>query len=265
METRIEHGLSNYDYHAGSELSKSGLDRLQKSIKHFKTAFNSQTQAMLEGSALHKLVLEPESFFLEYAIAPDVDKRTKAGKTEWAEFAAENEGKELLTSKQMEQIGSMNDAVFGHPLARTLLTGGEAEVSYFWEREGIPCKCRPDYLIDGDEGEILIDLKSTLDASPKGFIKSIANFRYDVQASWYMDGVEAVTGVLPEEFIFVAVEKTAPYAVACYTLDVMSLSYGEAKATRDFNKFKGWVEGEADQWEGYNPELVELQLPPWAV
>ena len=37
-------------------------------------------------TAAHKYMLEKEDFYSEFSIAPNVDRRTKAGKEQWQQF-----------------------------------------------------------------------------------------------------------------------------------------------------------------------------------
>ena len=83
-------------------LSYSSIKQFAKSPNHFLQYINREqetTPAMIKGSAFHVLTLEPDKFLDQYAIAPKVDRRTKAGKETWANFSSENEGKQILTSQ----------------------------------------------------------------------------------------------------------------------------------------------------------------------
>ena len=62
------------------------------------------------GSALHCAVLEHSTFNDRYIVEPDVDKRTKAGKEEYAVFlhAMEKKGSPIiLTQNQLETVNKM--------------------------------------------------------------------------------------------------------------------------------------------------------------
>ena len=86
-EQRVKHplgttikGLPIKDYHARAEISKSDLDLLAKSPYHFKFKDEFEkpdSKALTLGSAVHKLVLEPQDFFKEFAAEPKADKLTK--------------------------------------------------------------------------------------------------------------------------------------------------------------------------------------------
>lgn len=255
--------MTNTEYHADAAISKSDLDLINRSpayYRYVKENPREQTAAMLFGSAVHKLVLEPESFDGEYAVAPLADRRTKAGKETWSEFAKGLNGKTVIDSAAYEAARLAASAVMEHPAAAKLLQGGQAELSYFWEENGVKCKCRPDYL--REDVKCVIDLKTTQNASPESFIKSAYDYRYHVQAAWYLRGLRAC-GVDAENFIFVAVEKEPPYTVCVYAADELMLRLGSDTAAENFNTFCGCMR--SDNWYGYEetPAIHSLSLPDW--
>jgi len=125
----------------------------------------------------------------------------------------------------------------------------------FFKAEGTPCKVRPD-LYNKDSG-IVLDLKTTIDASPKGFAKSVRQYGYLFQAAWYMTALRAM-GERPKQFVFLVVEKSAPYATACYTLDNADI---EREVPRVLEACK--IYGEClrtDVWPGYSDDIKTLDL-----
>ena len=268
--SEVIEGMEAEEYHSHSAISKSDLDRITRSIAHYLTGFGPTTAAMTEGSAVHTAVLEPDQFRHRYAIDPGLDKRTKIGKEAYKAFAEENRGATILSQDQNERVTAMRDAVMAHPIASSVLApGGMAETSVFWHEqddEVVQCKARPDY-ITGSEQEsepVLVDLKTTADASPLAFAKSVANFRYHVQAAWYLRGWKNATGE-QARFIFVCVESRPPHLVACYTLDEGSLAEGELQAQADLGKYQQWISGALHEaCEGYPEVISEICLPRWA-
>ena len=254
--------MTNAEYHAAEGVSKSDLDLIHLSPAHFKARKGNQLQtpAMLIGSAIHKLVLEPDDFGNEYTAVPECDRRTKEGKAIYAEFMEKSAGKSLLTAQQLADVSAVSDAVLNHSLAGKLLAGGQAETSYFWhdEKNSLLCKCRPDYL----KGRYCIDLKTTQSARPEDFMKSAYNFRYHVQAYWYLKGLKAC-GVNAEKFIFIAVEKEPPYAVCVYVAGEDFLRLGEKEAEKDLETYRRCLE--TGCWHGYDeePAIHTLELPAW--
>jgi exodeoxyribonuclease VIII len=264
-ETRVGMTLTNAEYHARPEVSKSGLDMVRRSPLHFWNRYlnpdriiEPPTAAMTIGSALHTRVLEPHLFDDEYAVAPHCDRRTKEGKMIWADFEQEAAGKTLLKAEDALQITAMADSLRRHPAARVLLNkAGKAEQSYFWtdDETGEKCKCRPDF--HTDDRRIIVDVKTTEDASPGKFLRSsVLQWRYHVQAAFYMQGVPEA-----ELFLFAVVEKKPPFAAAVYTLPTKLVERGLEDARADLRCIAECRA--ADRWPGYGDEVQELSLPKW--
>lgn len=256
--------LTNAEYHARPEVSKSGLDMVRRSPLHFWNRYlnpdrviEPPTPAMVTGSALHTRVLEPHLFEQEYAVAPHCDRRTREGKETWARFEAEAGDKTLLKADDVVQITAMAEAMHRHPATKLLLKGGKAEQSYFWTdaETGEKCKCRPDF--HSADRRIIVDVKTTEDASPAAFMrKSVLTYRYHVQAAFYMQGMPEA-----EVFVFAVVEKKAPFAAACYTLPAKLIERGLEDARADLRRI---AECRAtNTWPGYGDEVQELELPKW--
>jgi exodeoxyribonuclease VIII len=253
---KIIRDMSNTEYHAHSAVSKSVLDKIAKSPLHCRAYLDGQrtepTAAMQFGTALHTAVLEPSEFRKQFAVF-DGDRRTAAGKAEYAALVASN--KQIITRADNDAITTMSAAVFAHPIAGELLTDGHAESSVFWTDAdtGIECKCRPDWWRND---RTVIDVKTTEDASPAGFAKSVAAFRYHVQAAHYLAGTQA------NRFVFIAVEKKAPFAVAVYELDAVSLEVGMMIRNADLLSYK--LAAESNYWPSYSENIEVLTLPAWA-
>ena len=184
--------VDNAEYHSNPAVSASHLKEIARSPQHYWTRFvdpnrvvTPPTAAMQLGTALHTHVLELDQWDATVAVAPDgIDRRTKAGKESWAAFEAEAKGKIVLSSADADQIQQMGRAVFLHPAASMLLSfKGKAETSWFWTdaNTGLECKCRPDWLLD--DGSVIVDLKTTEDASPRGFHRSVAQYRSEEHTS----------------------------------------------------------------------------------
>jgi exodeoxyribonuclease VIII len=258
-------GLTNAEYHARPEVSKSGLDLVRRSPLHFWNRYlnpdriiEPPTEAMVLGSALHTAVLEPHLFDDEYAVAPHCDRRTKEGKIIWADFEQEAAGKTLLKADDASRIDAMAKAVRSHKAASFLLTmPGKAEQSYFWtdDETGEKCKCRPDW--HSADGRIMVDVKTTEDASPGKFLRSsVLGWRYHVQAAFYMRGLPSA-----EVFLFAVVEKKPPFAVAVYSLPPKLVERGQEEARQDLQRIAECRA--ANHWPSYSEEIEELALPKW--
>jgi exodeoxyribonuclease VIII len=185
-----------------------------------------------------------------------------------AEWLANNGQRTVLKPEEWDQLMNMRDAVMAHPIARALLTGrpGKAEQSVYWidQATGVLCRCRPDFWRDDN---LIVDLKTTEDASPEAFAKSIANWSYDTQDAFYTDGVLAATGKPLKAFVFLVVEKSArvvegqPLGVAVYQLDEAGRELGRAKYREDLGIYAQCVK--TGIWPCYGDKLKTISLPQW--
>jgi len=275
--TGIFSGISNEDYHSGAGVSKSDLDNIHRSPAHYVAAKlqpKEATSAMVIGAAIHSAILEPDLFSSLYAVAPNVDKRTKAGREEHAAFElmCANKGITPLTADQQSIALAVRDAVYAFRPSRNLLTqcSGIAEQSVYWQESDLlsECgvtddnqyfsKCRPDYLRDDN---LVVDVKSTEDARSDNFRCSVAKYRYQVQQAYYSAGLKAI-GRVPRSFVFLAVEKTPPYGIGIFTLDDEAVKLGRMAYRADLESFVRCKM--ADYWPGYPEEVQVIDLPKWA-
>lgn len=215
------------------------------------------------GTALHTHVLEMSRWDEEIAVAPDdINRKTKDGREQWAAFQAASADKTVITADDAEQVMAMGRAIMRHPAAAMLLgLQGKAETTHMWTdaTTELECKCRPDWFTD--DGSIVVDLKTTKDASPRGFRQSVANFAYHKQAAWYLHGLEQSTGKRPDQFIFICVESSAPYACAVYAADAEMIERGHEQAMRDLGKLAACRA--TDSWPSYSDQIEMISLPAW--
>lgn len=269
----IYHDVPNMRYHRGPGTSKSDLDRIARSPAHFKVQKDHprpQTPAMLMGSALHKLVLEPETFPEEYAPDPFPGSQAKAAKEARAELKAQ--GMELIHTAPVNsaywdrddwrRIHDMRDALEDHPIASALLSHGISEPSAYWidKPTGLLCKCRPDRL-DADAHQVCIDIKTTGDASYSQFARSVHRFRYNVSAAFYTDGLIACD-INIKHYVFIVVERDPPYGVNCFVLDDRATEHGRILYRRNLATVAECMD--ADEWPGYPKDIRALELPGYA-
>ena len=251
--------ISNEQYHADPAVSASHLHAIARSPYHYWARYINPlrmpvepTAAMRLGTLVHCVVLEPDEASKRFGVCGP--RNTKAGKEQAADMAAR--GIEAVTPSDMLTANCMADSVRSHPAASALLAHGKAEQSFWWDdaATGLRCKCRPDWY----SGTTVVDLKTTTDASPAGFAKSVATFRYHTQASHYLSGLHGA-----ERFVFITVEKTAPYVVAVYELDAAALAAGNELRQRDLRMIADCRA--TNEWPGYGDGCQTLSLPSWAL
>ena len=251
---------TNAEYHAHEAVSKSDLDLIHKSPAHYKAARHEDTPALRFGTAFHCAVLENDRFNATYTVI-EGDRRTSAVKASIKE--AKDAGKTVLDADDFNALMGMAQAVFKNPICAALLRGSLKEHSVFAELDGVRVKCRPDGW--STEKGVLFDLKSTEDASPEGFARTVAKYRYHVQDAFYRHVVASATNCDADDlsFIFIAVEKKPPFAVALYQLDELAALQGWVDAREDLRRYK--AAKESGKWCGYSPRIETLSLPRWAV
>lgn len=251
--------LPNDVYHAQRDsLSSTGARRILETCPaKFRYGKSEHKPEFDLGTAAHKLILGDGPELLEVAAK---DWRTKKAQEEQQQARAE--GKVPLLSKDYAAVHAMADAIRKDPLATAALAEpGRVELSAFWRDEtGVLLRCRPDLLTD----RWVVDYKSTTDASKNGFAKSIYNFGYYIQASWYLAGLTAL-GLADEDtpFLFVAQEKAAPYLVTVHQLDDDAMRLGREKARRAIDLFAACLA--ADSWPGYASDVLLTSLPAYAL
>jgi exodeoxyribonuclease VIII len=154
----------------------------------------------------------------------------------------------------------MRDSVHAHPAVKRVLDDARTEVSLFASGEdGVLRKARIDALPEG--GNVIVDIKSCQSADADMMAKSVASYRYDVQAAYYLD-LCALLGLDKSEFLFVCVEKTPPFAVAVYALDQTAIEWGRKQYQRDLAAVKHCMA--EDHWPSFTTDITTLGLPAWA-
>ena len=244
-------------YFALEALSASGAKLLRKSPLHYKAdQFKARqpTPAMVFGTVVHRIVLEPErpAFAVKY-----LNWASKEGKAERERLEAT--GLPILSEADGDRATAIRDALWSDAQIAEMLEAAQREQVMLWDQHGVKCKAKADAIGDG----VVIDLKTTIDAAPHEFQRSIATFGYFRQAAHYLDGYEATKGERAKDFIFVAVESQPPHAFALYRLDAASIAAGRLEMKRAAAVYRDCMQ--SGNWPGYEPGIATLALPRWAM
>jgi len=222
------------EYLSMDGLSKHQFDNFLRSPAYYQYQLKQEwkpSREMVLGTLIHSWVLEGK---MDWAVGPQVDRRTKAGKEEWQLFCENNINKEIVTADEFERIEGA-----GRNAMRMLrdVANVDVEASMFWERGGIQCKGRPDLIWHDykDDKVCIVDLKTTSDFFR--FPSKFWQFGYDLQAAWYAYGYEAVTGV-KADFKFLVVDIEAPFFHQWMELDQESLEYAQQRIDSQLVSFK---------------------------
>ena len=255
--------INEHEYHENPEfdaIHSSDFKNMEKSMQHFlwyrqhppeKDVFNV-------GRLFHFLVLEPEKFFEQVAVFDG----TRRGK-KWDAFQEENQNKIIIKPNDFELIKAMAEAVNQHPVASAIVNhkGAAIEESIFWydPATGEKCKCRPDIRVTSEK--LIADLKGVVSARPSAFSKACADYGYQFQAPFYLDGA---TNAISEHdtFLFIVCEKQPPHGVAVYQANYEFIETGRIKYQELLMQYSQCkIE---NKWPGYPVEIQEIGLPKWA-
>lgn len=232
--------MTEREYRQSEGISRSELWRLRESPEKFRWYQEHpepSTPTLVFGAAVHKLLLEPDTFDAEFAVAPECDRRTKDGRDAYNAFMAASDGKSIISLADYEKAVEMAQKAIETPFVKKLLDG-EHEKPFYWvdDLTGEGCKIRVDCISTIGGKPVIVDYKTTADASTDGFTRSAVNYGYTFQSGMYLEGVcqnlyhKSIlsllgTGEAPI-FVFIVQEKNPPYSVNICQADDLFVKYG---------------------------------------
>jgi exodeoxyribonuclease VIII len=261
IEPGVYSDVTNEQYHTGYGVSKSGLWTITtRSPAHYCFAPREGAAHFDFGEACHLAILQPNEFEGRVFRGPD-DRRGK----KWTDVIewCQHENKLPLTSGDYDEVLALRDMIHSDSWLNGIITGGKPQIenSAYWidERTGVLCRCRPDFY-RADLG-LIVDLKSTKSAHPDAFSRSVVNYGYHAQEAFYSDGWTQ-TGNAVDGFVFLAFEKTPPYARAVYELPPEIVIEGRAIIERALDTYAACRF--SDIWPGYPSGVQNLEFKRWA-
>jgi hypothetical protein len=255
------------EYHDSPGLSASlAKTLLNKSPLHawlespMNPARSRQEASRLDiGTAAHAALLEG----LDVVTVCDFDDwRTKDSKA--ARDEARAVGKIPLLTHQFEQVRDMVSVARGALADCPDLEGikwedGKPEQSIFWTDSHTPCRSRLDWL--ANDRSLIIDYKTT-ELGPDAWMRSIPKMGYDIQAAFYLRGLQVLTGK-QADFVFCVQETEAPYMVYFVGLPPAYLEIGAAKVQIAIDRWQACME--RNEWPGYERRIQYAEPPSWAL
>lgn len=274
----VYQGVSNAEYHGqltptpsmSSSMGVEILDGCPRTLwenSYLNPDFErAQKREYDLGTAGHLALLEPDEWAERVVVIEADSYRTNAAKE--ARDKAYAVGKTPLLPPHVAAVMGLRAAVLADPVAGKALIGGKSEQTLVWRdrKTGVFLKCRPDKA--PDDWSWLADIKTTTSAHPRALKKKAHDMGWAQQAEWYLDGVEAVTGIRPEHFYFIAVEVSPPHLVTVcrYRPRIgekpRGLEWAAMMNRRAIDMFASCVE--ANDWPPYTRSVVELDLPTYA-
>jgi hypothetical protein len=250
------HELSNDQYHSdtskltGSQfahLSSSGMKTLIESPQKYKETyidgFQSIGGAALDlGSYVHALILEPHTVASDFAIWKGGVRRGG----EWEEFRRFHHSKTIITEKDHELAQKMLRSFYDSKHATSLINRyeGEPEVSFLGEIDGVPVKCRADFLRtvpykgDPKKGGAIVDIKTTSSPLTDDEVAQVCyKYSYELSSALYVDLLKEYDGV-ERSFYFVFISKHGECATRVWRASDRMLELGRMKYKRAIELYK---------------------------
>lgn len=285
------------DYRKAEGVSQSELKEVLRSPAHWLARYGPNAEpvfpsiAMIIGTALHCKVLEPEIFDASFCDRSKLDKDLtvtelkaaldeegieykKTAKKPELEALLYPDGKPVdkrtsLAADDFRMVCGMSDALRTHEVAgrwfdpgRTNYRKGNEMSLYIEDFNGMKVKGRIDRLEKtGSNSFMILDLKTTDDASPSAFQKKAFNLGYHIQAAFYSDLVRHVFQADSVEFMFCAVERKAPHGIGLYRAGEQMIDFGREKYLEAIKTLAHCKKNEV--FYGYSPDPQELTLPGW--
>jgi hypothetical protein len=217
--------ISNTDYHASNRVGSTKIKRYYYTTPAHAEIPQKTTHAMMLGSAIHKMALEPALFGKEYGILDDAcDLRTKAGKE--AKEKIESAGKIAIKASDVEDIYSIANAVQNCAFMQSIShLKKHYEQTFHATINSVDVQVRPDFYVDPcDEypNGLIVDLKTTNDASAKAFGYQCEDLGMHISAALYQSVMQvyfqrfSFDSLVMPPFLWLAAEKKAPFATAVY-------------------------------------------------
>jgi len=237
-------------------ISNSFLTRFERSPAHAFIEIE-KTKSMELGSLVHDLILQFDIFDSKYIITP-IDLQDSR-KREYKEFSKEHEGKIIIKYDDFEAAKKVRDNIFNFDFGFKLgnvIDSSFCEIGCFTEddRYNIIRKSKMDVYIP--EFNIIIDLKKTVNCMD--FKKSIINYKYYRQDSWYSENIFFERSEWPR-FVFLTFETIPPYGVSAFEISQEWKDYGKFENDETLLNYSLW-NGEKTIYE---PGIKILEKPAW--
>lgn len=216
-----------------SWLSKSTVFELYQSSlykwRYFPREFKP-TPSMAWGSLVDTIITAPEDLHTQFAINPFDSFRSKEARDWKAEMIEAN--KTIIDPELTDEAHKAVDVLTKkHKYAASIIEKSKCQVMLL---NKVMHPAHPEHvqlkgLVDlAPEGEpFLVDLKTTVDITPRALATTMSRFGYNVQAALYL---QLWNSLHPHDqrdrFQFIFQESSAPYEVACVEIPQVDIAAG---------------------------------------
>lgn len=241
-------------------LSYSSLKHALGDMRYFDMYMRGEikktSDALNFGSLYDCLLLTPSGFDKTYAILDEdfiLSQCSSAVKqaTNWRntkefkslklqmEDTIEQEGLIPCTQADFDKAQQMIERLDKDGLLDSVLSGGQPQVMFNEDVDGVPLKGFIDYL----HVDFVLDSKST--RAMDKFKYDVRSFCYDIQAYIYT----LVTG--KKEFYWLVQEKNEPYYPGLVTCSEKTLFDGEMKFSEALGNIEAWLSTDESEQDGF--------------
>lgn len=243
-------------------MSRSDLVEFDRCPSRWRAGYKEDdTDQTRWGSLIDCMVLTPERFSLDYAVAPETYKNEKGEVKPWnwnanvcKEWREQAGDAEVLKSDQHAKAKTAAD------LLRTQMYGllnGDTQVAVvgeFKDKETglvIPVKCLIDLVpeSDGPYGKALFDLKTAASAHPRAWQRAVFERGYHVQAAMNLDLYTAATDEDRCEFRHIIQENFEPWQIGRRLLSSEFVELGRLSYIRSLRKYAQCLK--TGEWPDY--------------
>jgi len=269
MTPELVSNLDENTYHAATDsLSASGAKVLLG-----KRPPSSDSDALLFGRLVHTVILEPHKLDTYAVLDPDeigvkangdkADNPTATKAWKEAVFAAKRDGLTVISIEMLDKARDLAIAIDRHPEAGRLLdAASDREVSAYADHpSGARVRARFDLIGPGFIG----DIKTTRDADPESFGRSMHAFMYHVSAANYLD-IARANGLDADRFDLICVEKE-PTPRGDYRVSVLEIHEDAIQLGRELmaEACDRWLaNGKRIDLPSYGDDRHLIDLPGWA-
>jgi len=227
------------------------------------------------------MLLEPETAIERVYIIDDEKmiqliggKRPTATKVykEWLADEHATAGDRFIINKSgnesMETVQTLVDKCMADPVISALVNNVQYQSSVFWKDtdSGVLCKTRPDVVHINKK--VVLDIKTTVSASPSAFSRQAAKLGYPLQAALQMRGV--VQGGMMDAvdlYYYLVVEKSAPYNVQLYRFTDEDIAAANEKLDDALLLYKLYQDGDLSSGYGFKADnkhgILDLKIPQY--
>jgi exodeoxyribonuclease VIII len=218
------------------------------------------SDAMRQGSLVDAMLTQTAEMPLLYVVAPDCDRRTKAGKEIWAEAQdrAVETGGEVISREWYENGQRIADMLSRDGITKESLDGS-GQNPHFWNDAefGTSCRYMPDCEIPSNG--LLVDLKKSRSPEPRAFQRQAYALGYDIQMAHYSEGYRDRYGEYPERCVLLAYQWDWPHNYSVNVLTADMLEEGRRRREEGMAVLRECYE--RDTWPSWG--VVDMDAPRW--